>query len=212
MQLECFPTTDRPPDIVPGRPPRAWMDTFPDRHPYRCLPLTMANTTGWEILCPIGFTAEWNGGTTPDDITLTPDHPYPGLPRLRQEPLLPRRAHLPPRLSVPHAAGLVDVGRRAAQPHQGRHPAPGRPGRDRLAAVPLHHELDLHPAGQGAASPRASRSASSPWPRTSRWRTFELVQQSLDSRRRAARPVRGLARSSATTSTHRICPSATRRP
>jgi hypothetical protein len=34
------------------------MDHFAERHPYRCLPLSMANTTGWEILCPIGFTAD----------------------------------------------------------------------------------------------------------------------------------------------------------
>ena len=37
----------------------------------------MANTTGWEILCPVGFSAEWNGGTSRTDIKLTPDHPFP---------------------------------------------------------------------------------------------------------------------------------------
>ena len=77
MKLECFATTDRPPDIVPGRPQRAWMEKFDERHPYRCLPLTMANTTGWEILCPVGFTATWNGGTHQDDITLVADNPHP---------------------------------------------------------------------------------------------------------------------------------------
>ncbi len=77
MKLECFATTQRPPDIVPGRPQRAWMEAFDERHPYRCLPLTMANTTGWEILCPVAFTAEWNGGPHQNDITLTPDHPHP---------------------------------------------------------------------------------------------------------------------------------------
>jgi hypothetical protein len=77
MELECYPTADRPPEIVPGRPQRAWMESFADRHPYRCLPLTMANTTGWEILCPMGFTAEWNGGKFQHDITLTPDNPHP---------------------------------------------------------------------------------------------------------------------------------------
>ena len=77
MKLECFATTQRPPDIVPGRPQRAWMEAFDERHPYRCLPLTMANTTGWEILSPVAFTAEWNGGGHQDDITLTPDHPHP---------------------------------------------------------------------------------------------------------------------------------------
>jgi hypothetical protein len=77
MDLECFALTGRPPEIVPGRPQRGWMDSFFERHPYRCLPLTMANTTGWEILCPVGFTAEWNGGKRKEDITVRPDRPYP---------------------------------------------------------------------------------------------------------------------------------------
>jgi hypothetical protein len=74
LKLECYSTQTRPPEIVPGRPQRGWMDKFTDRHPYRCLPLTMANSTGWEILCPVGFTAEWNGGRQQADIILRPDH------------------------------------------------------------------------------------------------------------------------------------------
>jgi hypothetical protein len=79
MLLECFSTMGhaRPPELVPGRPQRAWMEAFGDRHPYRCLPLTMANCTGWEIICPMSFTAEWNGGPDQGDITLTPDRPHP---------------------------------------------------------------------------------------------------------------------------------------
>ncbi len=76
-ELECFPTAARPPEIVPGRPQRAWMDRFAERHPYRCLPLTMANTTGWELLCPMSFTAEWNGGKNQEDIKLVADSPHP---------------------------------------------------------------------------------------------------------------------------------------
>lgn len=79
MDLECFPTVSRPPEIVPGRPNRDWMDIFAERHPYRCLPLTMANTSGWEILCPVGFTAEWNGGPAQADITFKSDVPYLGF-------------------------------------------------------------------------------------------------------------------------------------
>ena len=82
MELECFPTTERPPEIVPGRQDRAWMDTFTARHPYRCLPLNMANCSGWEILCPMSFTAEWNGGLMQQDITLKPDFPNPDFHRL----------------------------------------------------------------------------------------------------------------------------------
>jgi hypothetical protein len=77
MQLECFPTTSRPPEIVPGRQQRAWMESFGDRHAYRCLPMVMANCTGWEILCPVGFSAEWNGGDNQRDITIHADHPFP---------------------------------------------------------------------------------------------------------------------------------------
>jgi hypothetical protein len=77
LELECFPTAQRPPELVPGRAQRAWMETFAARHPYRCLPLTMANTTGWELLCPMGFTAEWNGGKHQNDIVFTPDVPHP---------------------------------------------------------------------------------------------------------------------------------------
>ena len=33
MELECYPTTERPPEIVPGRPQRAWMDAFAEPPP-----------------------------------------------------------------------------------------------------------------------------------------------------------------------------------
>lgn len=77
MELECFATAPRPPEIVPGRPNRGWMDKFAERHPYRCLPLSMANTTGWEILCPFGFTATWDGSKLKEGITFQPDRPHP---------------------------------------------------------------------------------------------------------------------------------------
>lgn len=71
--LECFPLRPDPPALVPGRPERDWMDAFAARHPYRCLPLTMANTTGWELLCPFGFEARWDGRKGADSITFKPD-------------------------------------------------------------------------------------------------------------------------------------------
>jgi hypothetical protein len=77
MELECFAIADRPPDLVPGRRERRWMDHFVHRHPYRCLPLAMANTTGWELLCPMAFTVEWNGGKGVEDLTLRADRPHP---------------------------------------------------------------------------------------------------------------------------------------
>ncbi len=73
MELECFVMTTYPPEIVPGRPDRKWMDDFQARFPYRCLPLVMANTTGWEILCPTDLTIIWNGGNGKNDVQITCD-------------------------------------------------------------------------------------------------------------------------------------------
>jgi hypothetical protein len=70
MKLDCYKIYDVAPEIVPARSQRDWMDAFPDRHPYRCLPLTMANSTGWEILCPIDVRIIWNGGPEKEDVKL----------------------------------------------------------------------------------------------------------------------------------------------
>ena len=69
--LDCYVMQDPPPALVPGRSQREWMDAFAARQPYRCLPMTMANATGWEIQCPFDFTLEWNGGPGAEDITIT---------------------------------------------------------------------------------------------------------------------------------------------
>ena len=77
MRLDCYKIHEWAPTIVPGQGRRAWMDAFQDRHPYRCLPLTMANCSGWEILCPIGLTIEWDGGLMEENIKLTGDEDWP---------------------------------------------------------------------------------------------------------------------------------------
>jgi Family of unknown function (DUF6065) len=46
------------------------MDDFPDRHAYRCLPLTIANAHGWNILCPVALAIDWNGGSRTEDLTV----------------------------------------------------------------------------------------------------------------------------------------------
>ncbi len=47
--------------LEPGSPRRDWMDNFPHRVPYRCLPLNMANQAGWVIRTPVNFHVTWNG-------------------------------------------------------------------------------------------------------------------------------------------------------
>ena len=73
MELECFKIHDTAPELVPGRPDRLWMDHFVARFPYRCLPLVMANTTGWEILCPDDFSITWSGGLAIGDVLIQSD-------------------------------------------------------------------------------------------------------------------------------------------
>ncbi len=69
--LEAYTIHDVAPPFVPARPNRDWMDHFADRQPYRCLPLSMANSTGWEINCPFALDIEWTGGPNIEDIRLS---------------------------------------------------------------------------------------------------------------------------------------------
>ena len=78
MKLTCYALHDFAPKLVPARPQRQWMDDFPDRHAYRCLPLSIANAHGWDVLCPVPVEIEWNGGPAVGDITVRALRPLPG--------------------------------------------------------------------------------------------------------------------------------------
>jgi Family of unknown function (DUF6065)/2OG-Fe(II) oxygenase superfamily len=81
FRLEAFRTQRNPPELVPCTQERAWMDVFTDRHAYRCLPLSIANTHGWEMLVPGTFEVEWNGGPNIADLTVRALEPFPdGFP------------------------------------------------------------------------------------------------------------------------------------
>jgi hypothetical protein len=54
------------------------MDETRHRFAYRCLPLTIANAMGWEILLPAKVIAEWNGGNELCDVTAESDDPVWG--------------------------------------------------------------------------------------------------------------------------------------
>lgn len=56
--------------IRPATIERQWMDDSDQRFAYRCLPLNIANTYGWEILCTAEFSATWDGRRTKDAITI----------------------------------------------------------------------------------------------------------------------------------------------
>lgn len=63
--------------IRPAAAERPWMDESDQRFAYRCLPLNIANTHGWEILCTSGFSAIWDGGRTKDAIAIKTMSPHP---------------------------------------------------------------------------------------------------------------------------------------
>jgi Family of unknown function (DUF6065) len=60
-------------DIVPAPRWRDWMNATRNRFANRCLPLLMANESGWVLLNPIGFDAEWRGGSERAALTITFD-------------------------------------------------------------------------------------------------------------------------------------------
>jgi hypothetical protein len=78
MVVKLHALTEHPPVVRPARAKRQWMDDFTDRHAYRCLPLSIANSYGWEVLCPIPIEINWNGGMTVDDIQVVGLKDLPG--------------------------------------------------------------------------------------------------------------------------------------
>lgn len=74
-RLDCVALIADPPKLRAGVGDRGWMNDTEDRFAYRCTPMTIANSTGWEVLNPVGFSATWNGGDARDDITLVADDP-----------------------------------------------------------------------------------------------------------------------------------------
>ena len=79
--LHCYREYSDPPEIVPGRPERDWMDATTQRFAYRCTPLPIANSSGWEIILPMSFSATWTGGPLTSDVKIVSTD---GNPRLGQ--------------------------------------------------------------------------------------------------------------------------------
>jgi hypothetical protein len=68
--------------LEPAPVERDWLDATADRFGYRCLPVLMANQAGWFIINSHALDAVWDGGSTPDALTVTyreGDPPYPAL-------------------------------------------------------------------------------------------------------------------------------------
>jgi hypothetical protein len=75
QRLTCYQIHDHAPRLVTARSDRAWMDASMQRFAYRCVPLSIANAMGWELLAPARVTAAWNGGPELEDLTVEVDDP-----------------------------------------------------------------------------------------------------------------------------------------
>jgi hypothetical protein len=73
MKLTAYVIDGHTVEIRPAPVERNWMDNTDQRYAYRCLPLSIANAHGWEILCNAGFTAVWDGGQAKESVRITPD-------------------------------------------------------------------------------------------------------------------------------------------
>lgn len=71
MKITAYKLNDNALQIVPAEVKRNWMDGTVDKYSYRCLPMTIANSYGWEIRSNSEFTAEYMGGETTDSIKIT---------------------------------------------------------------------------------------------------------------------------------------------
>jgi hypothetical protein len=74
--LEAYAVSESPQPLVPAPSTREWMESFAGRHPHRCLPLAIANSYGWQLLLPKDVSAEWNGGSGLDAVTVRCQNRY----------------------------------------------------------------------------------------------------------------------------------------
>jgi hypothetical protein len=61
-------THQNAPAIQQSRLKRDWMDATYNKHAYQCLPMTVANVYGWEIVLEEDLIVQWDGGNTPPAI------------------------------------------------------------------------------------------------------------------------------------------------
>lgn len=71
--LIAFTVADQAPPIGPAPIGRAWMTAMRHGWPNRCLPMLIANQSGWEVRNPCAFTATWMGGNDSMSVMVAPD-------------------------------------------------------------------------------------------------------------------------------------------
>jgi hypothetical protein len=59
--LNAYKTNPNAFDLAPLPVDREWMDKTPDKHAYRCFPVTLANTIGWTVSAKEDISFVWDG-------------------------------------------------------------------------------------------------------------------------------------------------------
>lgn len=68
VKVKAIELTSSPLKVTPGHKKRQWMDDSQGKSAYRCLPLQIANTFGWDIYAPCDFIVTWDGGDGLDSM------------------------------------------------------------------------------------------------------------------------------------------------
>jgi hypothetical protein len=66
--VDFIKTSPRTTPVKQSRIKRDWMDETHKKHAYQCLPMTAANTYGWEFIVEEDITFQWDGGPNPPNI------------------------------------------------------------------------------------------------------------------------------------------------
>jgi hypothetical protein len=69
--------------IVPAPPSRDWMEATDERNALRCLPMLIANQSGWLILNTHRVVAVWDGGDKPPNLHIQYHPTNPPYPQAR---------------------------------------------------------------------------------------------------------------------------------
>lgn len=91
MEVNLIRNHQNPPEIRQSRPRRDWMDASYKKHAYKCLPLSSANTHGWEVLLQQDITVVLDGPLdiprVVDGQTIPHTHTQKGHTYVPEEPL-----------------------------------------------------------------------------------------------------------------------------
>lgn len=70
LNISVEKTQDSKISIAPMSIKRDWMDVTPEKHAYRCFPVTQANMVGWNLSCDEDIVFTWTGVTDTSSETV----------------------------------------------------------------------------------------------------------------------------------------------